>query len=65
MTTRIVLYADEGKILTDGEIYGKQIYLAVGVSPDRFYEITEKEYKEITEALEENTGNDNNNTYTD
>ena len=62
MTTRTILYADEGKILTDGEIYGKQIYLAVGVSPESFYEISEEEYSEIIKAKEENTQNDNNNT---
>ena len=28
MKTRTIIYADEGKILTDGEIYGKQIFLA-------------------------------------
>ena len=45
MKTRIVIYADEGKVLTDGEIYGKQIFLAEGVNPDDFYEITNKEYE--------------------
>ena len=42
-----VIKADEGKILTDGEIYGKVIYLAKGRSADEFHEITEAEYKEI------------------
>ena len=54
MITRTILYADEGKILTDGEIYGKQIYLAVGLSADSFYEITEEEYEAILNAQEEN-----------
>ena len=47
MKTRMVLYADDGKVLTNGEIYGKQIYLAEGLSEDGFYEITDAEYENI------------------
>ena len=43
----MVLYADDGKVLTNGEIYGKQIYLAEGLSEDGFYEITDAEYENI------------------
>ena len=53
MTTRKILYADEGKILTNGEIYGKQIFLAEGVSEYDFYEITEVEYKRMLAEEEE------------
>lgn len=53
MKTRTVIYADEGKILTNGEIYGKQIFLAEGVSEDDFYEITEEEYNALMEVRDE------------
>ena len=49
MKTRTILYADEGKILTDGEIYGKQILLADRISEFSFYEITEEEYEKKME----------------
>ena len=52
MKLRNILYADEGKILTDGEIYGSVIYLADGKNPSDFREITEAEHKEILEAEE-------------
>lgn len=47
-----ILIADEGKILTDGEIYGRTIYLAKNRSPEEFHEITEAEYKEIQKQNE-------------
>ena len=52
MKTRKIIYADEGKILTNGEIYGKQIFLADGVSEADFYEITEEEYENIMQPEE-------------
>lgn len=52
MKTRKIIYADEGKILTNGEIYGRQIYLAEGVSETDFYEITEEEYQAKMAELE-------------
>lgn len=48
---RKVLYADEGKVLTNGEIHGKVIYLAEGLDESSFYEITEEEYNAMFEAL--------------
>ena len=47
MKARTVLYADEGKVLTNGVVYGKQIYLAEGMSEVDFHEITEEEYEKI------------------
>jgi hypothetical protein len=56
MRERII--ATDGHILTDGNIYGSEIYLGDGVSADRFYEITLEEYQamfetETTEQTEE------------
>lgn len=47
MTTRIILYAEEGKFLTNGEIYGKTIYLAEGLDESGFYEISDEEYEKL------------------
>ena len=52
--TTTVLKADEGKILTDGEVYGRTIYLANNRSPEEFHEITEAEYEEINEVEDNN-----------
>ena len=45
MVQRIMLTADEGKILTNGEVYGSTIYLAEGADASAYYEITEEEYE--------------------
>lgn len=49
MKTRKVIYADEGKVLTDGKIYGKRIYLGEGIDVDKFYEISDAEYARMLE----------------
>lgn len=57
MKQRVILYADEGKILTNGEIYGTEIYLAEGEKMDAYSEITKKEYEEIMEKIREDEEN--------
>ena len=53
MKVRKVLYADEGKVLTNGEVYGKIVYLADGEKESSFHEITEKEYEATLPPVEE------------
>ena len=53
MKTRTILYADKDKVLTNGEIYGTQIFLAEDAVLDDWYEITVAEYKEISAKMEE------------
>ena len=51
------LIADSGKILTDGETYGRVIFLGKGRTADEFYEITEENYKKkLAEEEEKNAG---------
>lgn len=50
--TRIKLTATDGYVLTNGEVYGKEIYLGCNDSPDNWHEITEEEYDEILKAEE-------------
>ncbi len=47
MKERTILYADAGMILTNGEIYGREIFLAEGMDAKSFCEISETEYEEI------------------
>jgi hypothetical protein len=47
-----VLEASAGKVLTNGDIYGKIIYLAEGLDESSFHEITEAEYGEILREQE-------------
>ena len=46
---RVKLKATEGMIYTNGETYGREIFLGNGDSPDNWWEITEAEYNKITE----------------
>ena len=47
---RETLKANKGKIYTNGEIYGREIYLADGMDKADFYEITNEEYEKILES---------------
>lgn len=44
---RTSIKAKEGYILTNGEIYGTEIFLAEGMSAEDFREITREEYEEL------------------
>lgn len=50
--TRIKLTASEGHILTDGESFGRIVYLASGDSGEKWYEISEEEYQDKMKAAE-------------
>lgn len=45
--TMTKLTASEGKILTNGEVYGKVIFLADTDKAGNYHEITEEEYNEF------------------
>ena len=47
---REYIEARDGFMLTNGEIYGKRIYLADGMDKSAFHEITEEEYNAIQDA---------------
>lgn len=52
MKIRKTIYADEGKILTNGTDYAKVRHLFEGEDESLFYEITEEEYHRIMEENE-------------
>lgn len=41
------LTATDGFVLTDGDVYGKEIYLGKNDKPENWHEITDAEYAEI------------------
>ena len=51
----IKLTASDGMVLTNGEAYGKEIYLGCNDSPDNWNEITDAEYEEIQKDNQEET----------
>lgn len=52
MKKMVTLYADEGKVLTNGEIYATTMSLAKGSDGEEFYEITREEYEKILKEQE-------------
>ncbi len=54
MIQRIMLIADEGKILTNGEFYGRTLYLAEGSDATAYHEISEAEYAAKLETEKKN-----------
>lgn len=53
--TRIKLTASEGMVLTDGENFGKEVFLAVDADAGAWHEITEEEHEAIQKEQEEMT----------
>lgn len=49
MQKRVILYADEGMVLTNGTTYGTEIYLEVGETGTDYKEISRAEYDSIKE----------------
>ena len=52
------IIATKGMILTDGENYGKIIFLSDDADISLWYEITEEKYNEIQKELEEEINQD-------
>lgn len=50
-TSIVVLAAADGMVLTNGEAYGKEIFLGKHDSPENWHEITNAEYEEIQAML--------------
>lgn len=48
-----VLIADEGMVLTDGECYGKRIYLGENRSSSEFWQISQEVYEKLQAEEEE------------
>ena len=45
--------AGKGKVLSDGEIFGRVIYLGLDRNEEEFYEITEDEYVSLMEKAKD------------
>lgn len=57
--SRIKLVATEGMIYTNGESFGRTVFLGTGDSPDNWHEIMESEYQAIMESeSEDNSANE-------
>lgn len=60
MKIRKTLHAEDGMILTNGEIYGRQISLAETDNEFMYYEITNEQYEQIMREQEEQALGGNN-----
>lgn len=49
------LTASEGMVLTNGQAYGKEIYLGCNDSPENWFEITIEDYENIVNYESEET----------
>lgn len=49
------LTASDGYVLTNGDVYGKEVYLGIYDSAENWHEITDAEYDEIQAQLEQQT----------
>lgn len=56
---RTSIKAHDGMILTDGNTYGTEIFLAEGMSAEDFHEITLEEYNRILEEAERGVSYEN------
>ena len=45
------LVASEGMVLTNGEVYGKEIYLGCNDKPENWSEISDEEYEQVNLSL--------------
>lgn len=45
--TRVKLTAEKGMVLTNGEIFGREVYLSIADKAENYHEITEAEYEEL------------------
>ncbi len=50
--SRIKLTSSDDMVLTDGDVYGKIIYLTADDKPENWYEITESAYQAKMAELE-------------
>jgi hypothetical protein len=49
------LTASNGYVLTNGDVYGKEVYLGANDSAENWHEITDAEYAEVMAKLEQQT----------
>ena len=49
---KTVLLAAEDMVLTNGQTYGRIVYLGAGDSPDNWWQITESAYEKLLEEAE-------------